>query len=720
MLNLVVGRISYKTFVISNVLLSSIPVLANDKSVVTQLPLIEVQALAISGDTLARPASVYKIEANQHQNNSNVNLSEVLQGIAGLQINNRENYAQDLQISARGFGARSTFGVRGIRIYVDGIPSTMPDGQGQSSNIDLNSLADIQVLTGPFSSLYGNSSGGTILANSKSGRGKDSLTVGYLAGSHAKQQANIVLQGGADKPNQPAYLISTSYFDTDGFREHSAAEKQLTNAKLSWDLSDGSKVNWVFNHVDIDAKDPGGLSKADWQANPKQLNNYLKRMGFNSRKEIEQTQTGVTWSKPLSEHHALYAMAYIGNRAVTQYQTIPSSTQLASVLHSGAVIDFDRSYYGLDLRWIGTDLIANTTVSAGVALDKLDEDRKGYNNFQMQNTTTVYGVKGDLRRDEDNTQWNIDPYLQAQWQFLPTWQLTAGLRYSNVHFKSEDHYRNVDSSGNVNGDDSGAIDYQKVLPSVALGWSIRPTVYVYTSYGKGFETPTFTEMSYKPDQSDSGLNFALQPASSDNYEVGMKSDNPLGVFTVAAFRSQTENDIVSAGTNNGRATYRNADKTLRKGAELSWQNTFFDALVARASYSYIDARFDADIPAIGTTVSAVNKGKLIPGVARNQAFVALGWQPEHGIQATLDVRYNDKIYVNDRNSEYADSYTVAGASVGYLWGQADWKVSSYLRLDNLFDRDYVGSVIVNDGNSRFYEAADGRNFSAGVTISKTF
>ncbi|MEG2695817.1 MAG: TonB-dependent receptor plug domain-containing protein, partial [Acinetobacter sp.] len=207
-------------------------------------------------ELLSTSASIQKVQAAAVQNNANVNLSEVLQGVAGLQINNRENYAQDLQISMRGFGARSTFGVRGIRMYVDGIPATMPDGQGQSSNIDLNSLDHIEVLTGPFSSLYGNSSGGTILAETKEGQGKDSIQVGLNAGSHHKQQANIQLQGGSKQANQPAYVISSSYFDTDGFRDHSAAQKVLNNAKLTWNLEDGSKINWVMNRVDIDADDP--------------------------------------------------------------------------------------------------------------------------------------------------------------------------------------------------------------------------------------------------------------------------------------------------------------------------------------------------------------------------------------------------------------------------------------------------------------------------------
>ena len=311
------------------------------------LPTLKVEATRTDTAWLNTPASVYRIEQDKNQNNLGVNLTETLKGVPGLQLNNRENYAQDLQLSMRGFGARSTFGVRGIRLYVDGIPATMPDGQGQTSNIDLSSLDHIEVLGGPFSSLYGNSSGGAILTSTKEGSGQDSIELGYSAGSHNKNRADVILQGGADKAGEPSYVVSSSYFDTDGYREHSAAKKVLSNAKLTWDLDDGSKLNWILNHVDIHADDPQGLTREQWKANPKQVNDAKNE--FDVRKEINQTQTGVTWSKPINDQHELYAMAYAGQREVIQYQSIPSGTQ-TNARHAGGVIDFNRDYYGTDVR----------------------------------------------------------------------------------------------------------------------------------------------------------------------------------------------------------------------------------------------------------------------------------------------------------------------------------------------------------------------------------
>ncbi|WP_214001247.1 TonB-dependent receptor [Acinetobacter variabilis] len=677
---------------------------------VQRLAPIVVEATRTDRAILETPASTYYLNQEQ-QNSLNVNLSETLKGVPGLQLNNRENYAQDLQISMRGFGARSTFGVRGVRLYVDGIPATMPDGQGQTSNIDLNSLDHIEVLSGPFSSLYGNSSGGTILTQSREGQGPDSVTLGYSGGSQNKGQTNLVLQGGSENASEPSYIISSSYFDTDGFRDHSGAHKVLNNAKLTWDLDDGSKINWVNNYVKIAADDPGGLEKKDWKANPKQVVDNVR--DYNARKEIEQFQTGLTWNKPIDDQQELYGMAYWGQREVTQYQSIKNVAQ-NKPQQAGGVIDFDRQFYGADLRWTGKDIFPNTKLIAGVAIDGMTEDRKGYKNF----IGSTLGVKGELRRDEDNTLWSADPYLQASYNFVPDLTLDTGLRYSNVHFKTEDHYILGE-----NKDNSGKTTYEKLLPSVALSWKIIPKLMAYTSYAQGFETPTFTEMAYPAN--DTNETFGLKAAESETYELGLKSANRFGDFTAAIFHTSTQDDIVSAVNDNGRSTFRNADKTLRKGLELSWSKDLWRGLAAQASYSYIDATFDADIPEIlgkdgKVAVVKIPNGNYIPGIAKNQAFLSLGWKPENGFNAGLDVRYSDRIYVNDINSQYAPSYTVAGANVGYNWNVKDLSVKTFARVDNLFDKDYSGSVIVNESNGRFYEPAEGRNWSAGLSVTKQF
>ncbi|MFK4204034.1 TonB-dependent receptor domain-containing protein [Acinetobacter junii] len=680
---------------------------SNDQ--IEPLPVIKVEATRTDTSYIQTPASVYRVDAPKNDQSLQVNLTELVKGIPSVQLRNRENYAQDLQLSMRGFGARSTFGVRGIRLYVDGIPATMPDGQGQTSNIDMNSLSHLEVLTGPFSSLYGNSSGGAVLATTREGQGKDSVEMSYSGGSHNKNHAGLVLQGGAKNQNEPSYIISSSYFNTDGYRDHSSANKVLSNAKLTWNLDDGSKINWVTNYVKIDADDPGGLTRADWEKNPKQVAKNV--LDYNARKTIDQTQTGLTWSKPLNDQNELYAMTYIGQRQVTQYQSIPDTVQKNpnTPYQAGGVIDFKRDYYGADFRWTGKDLLPNTQFSAGVAIDAMNEDRQGYQNF---NDAGDKGIKGAVRRDECNTLWNVDPYLQASWSFLQTMRLDTGVRYSNVHYKSKDHY-----IVGLNGDNSGKTTYEEVLPSVALSWQIIPEVLAYASYAKGFETPTFTEMAYPAQGGASMLD--LKPSKSDNYELGLKSSNTLGDFNLATFYIETKDDIVAAESMGGRATFRNADKTLRKGIEFAWNKKLWKDIAVNASYAYLDATFDSKVPAAGK-VAEIPEGNAIPGIAKNQAFIGLVWQPEQGFYAGLDTQFMDKVYVNDINSDAAASYTVASIYTGYAWKRADWGINGFARVDNLFDKNYAGSVIVNEGSSRFFEPADGRNWSAGLKVSKQF
>lgn len=701
----------------ASIAVSSAPVWAQQSvSAMPSLPVIEVTAMGTSRAITTTPATVDRIDLRPSAAIAKVNLSEVLHGVPALQINNRENYAQDLQLSMRGFGARATFGVRGIRMYVDGIPATMPDGQGQTSNIDMHSLSQVEVLTGPFAALYGNASGGALLMHSREGQGRNSIEFGFNGGSHDKQQGYIQAQGGRQQATEPAYMLSSSYFQTDGYREHSAAQKVLHNAKLTWNLSDGSKINWVTNRVELEADDPAGLTRQLWKENPQQQTPFLKQ--FNVHKSLQQTQTGVTWHKPLGEQQSIDSLVYMGNRQLMQYQAIPRATQ-ANPRHAGGVIDFDRDYYGADLRWNIERLWSNVDLSVGVALDHMQDDRQSYENF---NTDAQYGVKGALRRDEVNTLWNIDPYLKASWQFLPSWQLDASWRYSNVHYRSKDRYITA-----TNPDDSGRTDYQKVLPALAVGWDITPQLYSYMSYGKGFETPTFTEMAYSNpskalnESSDNtgGMNFDLKPASSDRYEWGLKSNNAYGLYQLAIFHIQTENDIVASDAYAGRATFRNAERTLRQGVELSWRYDLWKDLKVSASYAYLDASFDADLAAT-LTKPAIAKGTRIPGIAKQQAFASVAWQPEQGLHAGMALRHMDRIYVDDVNSDFAPRYTIAALHVGYLWQNNDWTLNGFARVDNLFDRHYVGSVIVNDGNRRFFEPADGRNWQLGASIQKRF
>jgi iron complex outermembrane receptor protein len=658
-------------------------------------------------DTPAAVSVVYGDDMRHAQ--PRVNLSESLGGVPGLQVQNRQNYAQDLQLSIRGFGSRSTFGVRGIRLYVDGIPATMPDGQGQTSNIDINSVESIEVLRGPFSALYGNASGGVMNITTETGQQPPTIEASSYYGSYGSWRYGLKATGAVGDGSHAGdvdYTVSTSRFVTGGYRDHSGARKNLGNAKLGVRIDDASKLTLLFNSVDIKANDPGGLSYSEWQADPRQS---PRGDQYNTRKDTKQTQAGLRYERQLTERDALSVMMYAGERQTTQYQSIPMAPQL-NPAHSGGVIALDRHYQGIDSRWTHQgQLGVPVTFTTGLDYETMSEKRKGYENYVLVNGAPQYGEEGALRRNERNLMWNLDPYLQSQWQLTEKLSLDAGVRYSSVWFDSNDHYV---TPGNP--DDSGDASYHKWLPAGSLKYAMTDAWNLYLSAGRGFETPTINELSYRSG-GQSGLNFGLQPSTSTTYETGSKTRIGNGLLTAALFQTDTDNEIVVDSNSGGRTSYKNAGKTRRQGAELSLDQRFAENWKLNAAWTWLDATYRSNVCNTGDC-----NGNRIPGIAQNMGFASLGWQPEKGWYAGADIRYMGDIMANDQNSAKAPSWTIVGMNTGYKFDLGKWQMDLFGRIDNLFDREYVGSVIVNESNGRYYEPAPGRNYGIGLAIAYQF
>lgn len=655
---------------------------------------------------LDTPAAVSVIEGEDMRlARPRVNLSESLTSVPGLQMQNRQNYAQDLQISIRGFGSRSAFGVRGIRLYVDGIPATMPDGQGQISNIDINSIQDVEVLRGPFSALYGNASGGVINVTTETGRQPPTLEASSYYGSYGSWRYGLKATGAMGDGTQPGdvdYTVSTTRFTTHGYRDHSGARKNLANAKLGVRLDDASKLSLIFNSVDIKADDPGGLTESEWKADPQQA---PRAEQYNTRKTIKQTQAGLRYERQLSAQDDISVMAYAGERETTQYQSIPLVAQLKPA-QAGGVITLQRHYQGIDSRWTHRgELGVPVTFTGGLNYENMSENRKGYNNFRLNNGTPEFGHKGDLRRDERNLMWNVDPYLQTQWQLTQKLSLDAGVRYSSVWFDSNDHY-----IAPGNGDDSGDASYHQWLPAGSLKYALTDAWNLYLAAGRGFETPTINELSYRAD-GQSGF----KPSTNDTVEVGSKTRIGNGLLTAALFQTDTDDEIVVASSMGGRTTYKNAGKTRRQGAELALDQRFAGDWRVKASWTWLDATYRSNV-CQGQNCD----GNRMPGIARNMGFASLGFIPDEGWYAGTDVRYMGDIMVDDENTAKAPSYTVVGLNTGYKFNYSQLTVDIFGRIDNLFDKEYIGSVIVNESNGRYYEPAPGRNYGVGINLAWRF
>ncbi|WP_071081442.1 TonB-dependent receptor PqqU, partial [Klebsiella pneumoniae] len=645
-----------------------------------------VTAAPTTVSELDTPAAVSVVNGDEmRQAAPRVNLSESLGAVPGLQVQNRQNYAQDLQLSIRGFGSRSTYGVRGLRIYVDGIPATMPDGQGQTSNIDIGSVDTIEVLRGPFSALYGNSSGGVINVTSQTGTQPPTVEASSYYGSFGTWHYGMKATGAVGDGSHAGdvdYTVSTNRFTTHGYRDHSGARKNLANARLGVRINDVSKLTLLLNSVDIKANDAGGLTADEWRDNPRQS---PRGDQYNTRKNTRQTQAGLRYERQLSAQDDLSVMMYAGERETTQFQSIPRAPQLKPS-HAGGVIDLTRHYQGIDTRLTHRgELLVPVTLTAGLDYENMSERRKGYENFVMVNGAPQYGEQGALRRNERNLMWNVDPYLQTQWQLTDKLSLDAGVRYSSVWFDSNDYY--ITPS---NGDDSGDASYHKWLPAGSLKYALTDAWNVYLSAGRGFETPTINELSYRSDN-QSGLNFGLKPSTNDTVEIGSKTRIGNGLFTAALFQTNTDNEIVVDSSSGGRTSYKNAGKTRRQGMELGLDQQFGESWRLKAAWTWLDATYRTNV-----CDDASCNGNRIPGIARNMGYASFGYQPEQGWYAGSDIRYMSDIMANDENTAKAPSWTVVGLTTGYKWSYGRMDMDLFGRIDNLFDREYVGSVIVNE------------------------
>ncbi|PJR67456.1 TonB-dependent siderophore receptor [Klebsiella sp. K-Nf6] len=669
-----------------------------------------VTAAPTTVSELDTPAAVSVVNGDEmRQAAPRVNLSESLGAVPGLQVQNRQNYAQDLQLSIRGFGSRSTYGVRGLRIYVDGIPATMPDGQGQTSNIDIGSVDTIEVLRGPFSALYGNSSGGVINVTSQTGTQPPTVEASSYYGSFGTWHYGMKATGAVGDGSHAGdvdYTVSTNRFTTHGYRDHSGARKNLANARLGVRINDVSKLTLLLNSVDIKANDAGGLTADEWRDNPRQS---PRGDQYDTRKNTRQTQAGLRYERQLSAQDDLSVMMYAGERETTQYQSIPRAPQLKPS-HAGGVIDLTRHYQGIDTRLTHRgEWLVPVTLTAGLDYENMSERRKGYENFVMVNGAPQYGEQGALRRNERNLMWNVDPYLQTQWQLTEKLSLDAGVRYSSVWFDSNDYYITPG-----NGDDSGDASYHKWLPAGSLKYALTDAWNVYLSAGRGFETPTINELSYRSDN-QSGLNFGLKPSTNDTVEIGSKTRIGNGLFTAALFQTNTDNEIVVDSSSGGRTSYKNAGKTRRQGMELGLDQQFGESWRLKAAWTWLDATYRTNV-----CDDASCNGNRIPGIARNMGYASFGYQPEQGWYAGSDIRYMSDIMANDENTAKAPSWTVVGLTTGYKWSYGRMDMDLFGRVDNLFDREYVGSVIVNESNGRYYEPAPGRNYGIGLNLAWRF
>ncbi len=677
-----------------------------DPPPVSNLDAVQVQAARVHAvDDFDLPASLSSVGADS--NGRGATVSEALDGIPGLLARDRQNYAQDTQVSIRGFGARSTFGVRGVRLLSDGVPATMPDGQGQLSHFNLFGADRIEVLRGPFSALYGNSSGGVVQLWSADGQQGDPWRLRTSVGSHNTVSTGAQLKG---REGDVHYNVAAHHFRTDGWRDHSAARRESVNARFGFELAEGRRLDLVLNHFDSpSAQDPLGLSREQVRQDPRQATAVAKQ--FNTRKSVRQSQAGTVFTQE-GERQTLRLMGYAGQRAVEQFLAIPQGPQ-NSPLHSGGVIDLDSDYGGLDARWAWHGELGGRPLElvAGANADRQRQHRTGYENFVGDRV----GLKGRLRRDQRDQVENLDQFAQAWWQIAPRWSALVGARHSRVRFRSDDRYITAD-----NPDDSGRRDYAATTPVAGLVFKAADDLRLYVSAGRGFETPTFNELGYRADGA-AGLALDLGAARSRNYEAGAKWRSQSGARLEAAlFRADTDDELAVATNAGGRSSYRNIGRTRREGVELGYRLPIGQEQELQLAYTWLRASvrdgyltctgLPAPCRVPGNTVAA---GTPLPGVPRQQGSIRWQWQPAQW-QFAAEATAASATVVNDLATATAPGYALLNLEAARRWQTSAGPVRLFARVDNLLDQRYIGSVIVNDGNQRYYEPGPDRSFTLGL------
>jgi iron complex outermembrane recepter protein len=621
-------------------------------------------------------------------------LDESLNRVPGLFSQNRYNFTQDLRISIRGFGARANFGIRGIKVFVDGIPSTLADGQSGVDDVDLGSAERIEVIRGPSSSLYGSSSGGVISLFTEDGTETPFVEAGITIGEYDQHKYQFKVGGQHEKLN---YLVNASHLTMDGYRDNSEVEHSLINSKFRYDFDDSSSLTMIVNAADSPtANDAGGITAADIATDPSQA--QPRNLASNSGEEFDQQKIGFVYRKTLDEKHQFSLRNYY---LWKDFQTfLPIGTHIRFVADDG-VVEFDRFFFGGGGQYTYTDTLFGrpNRFTAGFDIDVQEDDRQRFLNNA--------GVKGALSFDQFEKAESYGFYFRNEFAISNTLELTVGGRYDMLDMSVDDRFL-------ANADQSSKLDFNEFSPTVGLNWTASPTLHLYANYAKSFETPTFTELA-NPAR-DTGFNIDLggfnnvRAQTADSFEIGAKGNlYDRMYFDVAFYTMQIDDEISNVSTIGSRGVFTNAD-TDRKGLEASMVVDIFEGLQLTAAYTYSDFEFDNVIS------NTALEGNDLPGLPENQFFAELAYTHDSGLYVVWDFLYIDKFFANNANTTINKSSSVANIRAGYRHQMGNWEVSPYIGLNNMFDENYNSNVRVNGFGGRLFEPAPDLNAYGGLTI----
>jgi iron complex outermembrane receptor protein len=673
---------------------------------VRQLSPTVVTATRYETNSFDLPLSIDAVTGSEIRDaRTGANLSEIAPRIPGVVINYRSTAAQELSISTRGFGARSQFGVKGIRIYADGIPLNSADGQGQAGSINIDTLGQIEFLRGPFSALYGNSSGGVVQAFTRDGAKDPTITVGASSGTWNTNKQSITYEGQAGPVN---YILNAYQYVSDGYREHSQHRRDNFNGKISYQFSPDTKFTFVGNYMDQPyTNDPNALTPDQYKANSRSAG--TNAISTNSRLYRINSYGGIIIDHNLSEKDSLRLMAYSGERSNLQYLT------------TGAAAEIKRETEGFDFRWIRKDLFLSRPLNftAGLAYDSMEDIRSRYT-YSGTGVYTPLLTTSTSNRREKQSAFSVDQYLQASYEPTDRLLVIAGLRHSRVNIKNEDLYFGDCSGRPTACDSTGQVTYTNTSPVGGITFKVTPLLNMYANYGRGFETPTFAETTYSNADSGAGPNLSMVPSKSKNYEIGLKAFVTSNTrMNVALFKVDTKNEIVVIANNGSQNVYDSTANTERKGIEFSLDSRLPYNFNFYQTYTYLDSEFKNSFT--NTVGGFVAAGNRLSGVYKNTAYSELSWKyPVFNFSSAIENIYYGDVHGYDSNASdrKADAFSIVNLRASLKQSYSNWNFSEFVRADNIFDEKYVGNVRVN--NAATFEPGAPRNYTVGITSSYTF
>jgi iron complex outermembrane receptor protein len=649
-----------------------------------QLAPVIVTAPRVISEIARVPAAVSAMQGEEiHRGRPAVKLNDALVRVPGVFVQNEQNYAQDLRVSIRGFGARSAFGIRGIQIQVDGLPYTLPDGQSAFDSIDPNIIQQLEVMRGPASALYGNAAGGVISITTEDGSLSPSLDARAVIGEFGFSESLLKGGGQYERINTFAAL---SHVKIDGFRDHSQAESSRFYGKLRYDLDDVADITLIMNGMHTpEAYDPGGLTLAQAEANPEQAGSL--NLNYDTREVLDDGRIALMYRREVVAGQHLEVAAFGGRRDLEN--AIPFT-----------YIDLEREILGGRIQYdlSGTLLALDHRLVFGLDLQHQADDRLNY--------TNVGGEAGnELLLDQDESVTALGLYLQEEVEPMPGLSVLLGGRYDNVQFEIDDHFA-------MDGDDSGSRTFDQFTGRWGVTYALRPHVRTYAAIAQSFETPTTTEVVNRP-EGGGGINPDIEPQTAINYEIGMKSRfSPRSNLEVALFFIQLDDELIAFRDVTDRVFYRNAGESQRIGAEIGFDHRFARSWQWHLAYTYLDAEFDTFVKE-DTDLG----GNQVPGLPEHRVFSELRYTHVSGLYAAGSVLYVGEFFVDDENSLKNDAYTVLDARLGFEKKFEKWRIEPFGGVRNIFDEAYNSNVRINANGGRYFEPAPERNWYGGLRIS---